>query len=63
MSDERIQELYLMGASLQGRRPIVVHLYPTREPERLRELPEWEEHRAFWDNLYEGQAIFALISD
>lgn len=56
MSDERIQELWVMAESAQKRGRIHVHIFPTRERERLATLGD--RHRAFWDNIYEGNALF-----
>lgn len=58
MSDERIQEIYVMASEVQGRAPVTVHLYPTRDRAWLVEQPAWQEHGAFWDNLYEGFEMF-----
>ncbi|MEQ9321345.1 MAG: L,D-transpeptidase family protein [Polyangiaceae bacterium] len=58
MSDERIQEIYVMAADVQGRSPITVHLYPTRDRAWLAQQPAWRDHGAFWDNLYEGFDMF-----
>jgi murein L,D-transpeptidase YafK len=58
MSDERIQELYVMGAAIQGRAPIHVHLFPTRDRAALRSHPSFSEHAEFWSNLYDGHAMF-----
>ncbi|HHH26986.1 MAG TPA: hypothetical protein ENK57_01370 [Polyangiaceae bacterium] len=58
MSDERIQEIYVMASEVQGRAPVTVHLYPTRDRTWLAEQPAWQEHGAFWDNLYEGFDLF-----
>jgi hypothetical protein len=61
MSDERIQEIWVMASEAQKRGRIHVHIYPTRDQTRLRKTSEGaiaDGHRAFWDNLYEGHALF-----
>ena len=47
-----------MAADVQGRSPVTVHLYPTRDRAWLAEQPAWREHGAFWNNLYEGFDLF-----
>ena len=58
MSDERIQEIYLMANATKARHDIAIHLYPTRDPQSLVDHEAYEEHRDFWRNLYEGHALF-----
>lgn len=54
MSDERIQELWVMASHAQKRGRIHVHIFPTRDPASLTD----SEHEAFWSNIYEGHASF-----
>lgn len=59
MSDERIEELYVMGTSLKtkGAR-VAVHIFPTRDLHGLIASGEHPEHQAFWANLAEGLDAF-----
>lgn len=57
MSDERIQELWVM-ASAAGSSDISVIILPTRDREMLTELPSYAEHAAFWGDIYAGSALF-----
>ncbi|HZO13913.1 MAG TPA: L,D-transpeptidase family protein [Polyangiaceae bacterium] len=54
MSDERIQELWVMASHAQKRGRIHVHIFPTRDPASLTD----PRHEAFWNNIYEGHALF-----
>ena len=56
MSDERIEELWLMARAAKP--PIVVHLLPTRDIPALVKRGEHAEHHAFWNNLDEGKRLF-----
>lgn len=59
MSDERIEEIFLMGTSAHYRgRPVHVHVFPGRDMKALLEDPSWQEHHAFWENLREGLEAF-----
>ncbi len=58
MSDERIQELWVMASAVYGGDGIHVHLFPTREPAGLRALPQYKEQQSFWQNLYQGHDLF-----
>ena len=50
LSDERMEELWVMGTSLTGPGAAVnVHIFPTRELAKLTETDS--PHRAFWDDL------------
>ncbi len=59
MSDERMEELYVMGTSVyfQGE-PVAIHIFPTREIHELIASGEHPEHRDFWANLAEGLDAF-----
>jgi hypothetical protein len=52
MSDERIEELWVIARSAP--RPIDVHIFPTRDMEGLLAQSPGSPHRAFWLNLKEG---------
>jgi murein L,D-transpeptidase YafK len=58
MSDERIQELWVMAEPVQTTSGIRIHILPTREPETLSARPDYEHHRDFWETLYRGDALF-----
>ena len=58
MSDERIEELWVMGLAANERSRIAVHLFPTRDPAALAEHPDYGKHRDFWDNIYQGHELF-----
>ena len=58
MSDERIQEIYVIAGAVSGRAPIDVMILPTRDRAALEDLAMWQDHGAFWDNLYRGQELF-----
>lgn len=49
MSDERIEELWIMSRSLRGR--VHVHLFPTRYMHALLASGQQPEHHAFWQTL------------
>src|SRR5690606_30694239 len=53
ISDERIEELWVMARSAPL--PIEVHVFPARDPSALE---AGEALRAFWDNLEEGRRLF-----
>jgi murein L,D-transpeptidase YafK len=53
MSDERIEELWVMARSAPL--PIEVHIFPARDTSGLEADAE---RRAFWDNLEEGRRLF-----
>jgi hypothetical protein len=52
MSDERIQEIWVMASAAQAKSRVAVHIFPSRE------RPLEGSHQAFWENLYEGKALF-----
>jgi murein L,D-transpeptidase YafK len=54
MSDERIEELWLMARA--SKRPVMVHLFPARDIPAL--YADHPEHRAFWENLDAGKRLF-----
>jgi L,D-transpeptidase catalytic domain len=58
MSDERIQEIYLMAQAVQGRAPVDVLIFPRRDFHALEASEAWQEHGAFWSNIYEGHERF-----
>lgn len=59
MSDERIQELWLMTRSMaEHNRKVHVHIFPARDMEKLLANPLYLAHHAFWKNLEEGYALF-----
>ncbi len=59
MSDERIEELWVMTRSMETlKRKVYVHLFPTRDMEGLLEQEPDSEHAAFWRNIKEGYDWF-----
>ena len=59
MTDERIEELWVMGTAVRDRGARVhVHLFPSRDMASLIASGEHPEHRAFWDNLKQGLDLF-----
>ena len=57
MSDERIEELWVMGMALRSADPdaeVHVHLFPTREMKKLLLERRGDPHHRFWSNLREG---------
>jgi len=56
MSDERIEELWLMARGAKA--PVSVHLFPSRDIPALVKRNEQPEHHAFWKNLDEGKRLF-----
>lgn len=56
MSDERIEELWVMARS--ARRPVHVHLYPTRDMQGLLDSGKQPEHHEFWRDIKEGYDHF-----
>lgn len=59
VTDERIQELYVMSAPLLDRGDRVnVHIFPARDVGGLLAREEHAQHRRFWENLREGMALF-----
>ena len=56
MSDERIEELWLMARATKS--PVSVHLFPTRDIPALVKRNEHPEHHAFWKNLDDGKRLF-----
>lgn len=59
MSDERMEELYVMGTSVHFKgEPVNIHIFPTRGMRELLDSGEHPEHHAFWENLVEGLEAF-----
>ncbi|MBW2523858.1 MAG: L,D-transpeptidase family protein [Deltaproteobacteria bacterium] len=59
MTDERIEELWLMATALRDRGGrIAVHLLPTRDIPALIAAGEQPEHHPLWRNLNEGLTQF-----
>lgn len=59
MSDERIQELWVMTRTMDRlRRRVYVHLFPTRDMDGLIEQEADSKHLAFWKNIKEGLDLF-----
>jgi len=59
MSDERIQELWVMtNAMRKKKRKVRVHLYPGRDMKGLLADDTHAKHHAFWRNLLEGRSYF-----
>jgi murein L,D-transpeptidase YafK len=56
MSDERIEELWLMARAAKP--PISVHLFPSRDIPALVKRGEQPEHHAFWNELDVGKRLF-----
>ncbi|MFH1529127.1 MAG: L,D-transpeptidase family protein [Pseudomonadota bacterium] len=59
MSDERIEELWVMARTMDRlKRRVYVHLFPTRDLEGLIEQEPDSKHLAFWKNIKEGYDLF-----
>jgi murein L,D-transpeptidase YafK len=59
MSDERIQELWVMATSVRDRRgTVVVHLFPSSDWSALLAMTKDVALKAFWSNLKEGYDLF-----
>jgi len=59
MSDERIEELWVMTRSMNKlKRRVYVHLFPTRDLAGLIEEEADSRHRAFWKNIKVGHDLF-----
>ncbi len=59
MSDERMEELWVMGTSVHyAGSPVAMHIFPTRDLHALIEASAASPHRAFWQNLAEGFDAF-----
>lgn len=59
MTDERIEELWVMTTALRDRGGRVqVHLLPSRDLRGLIASQQLPQHRAFWENLLEGHERF-----
>lgn len=61
MSDERIEELWVMATALRGAEPdaaVHVHLFPTRDMAELSKKRRGDRHHAFWANLQQGLDLF-----
>lgn len=57
MSDERVEELWVMMKS-KGDARVKVQIYPSRDMDALLSMPEYASHHAFWRNLKEGKDRF-----
>ncbi len=59
MTDERIEEIYLMGwgAFMLGQ-PTHIHIFPSRDIEGLLAKAEHAEHHAFWQEIRPGLTAF-----
>jgi murein L,D-transpeptidase YafK len=59
LSDERMQEVWLMAAAMrEARQRIHVHIFPSRDLDGLIATMPNLELRSFWENLREGFRIF-----
>lgn len=59
MSDERIEEIYLVGwAAFLSRRPVQVHSFPARDIDALLADPSYARHHAFWREIKVGYDAF-----
>jgi len=59
MSDERIQELWVMARSMNKlKRRVYVHLFPTRHLDAKIKEDYDSKHIAFWRNIKEGYDLF-----
>jgi len=56
MSDERIEELWVMARSTG--RPTYVHIFPSRRLDALLKDKKHRRHHAFWRNLKQGHDLF-----
>jgi murein L,D-transpeptidase YafK len=55
MTDERVQEIWVAATALRYAGGTVhVHIFPSRDMNRLLASGEHPEHRAFWENIREG---------
>ena len=60
MSDERIQELWLLASAAHRRRtPVRVHLFPTCDLDHTIQGAPSQELRAFWKTLKRGHDLFS----
>jgi len=59
MSDERIEELWVMTRTMDRlKRRVHVHLFPTRDMAGLLDREHESRHRRFWHNIKEGFDLF-----
>lgn len=59
MSDERIQEIWVMTEAVRERKgPLQVHIFPSADWAGLLANPMFTSQRAFWQNLKEGHDLF-----
>ena len=58
MSDERIEELWLMVSAVYGRSRIPVHIFPSCDMAKMIASTRDKELRSFWGNLKEGLDSF-----
>jgi murein L,D-transpeptidase YafK len=59
MSDERMEELFVMGTSVASRgEKVEMHIFPTRDIRGLIASGQMPQHHAFWANLAEGLEAF-----
>ena len=60
MSDERIEELWLMVSAVYRRRRIPVHIFPSCDMAKMIASTRDRELKSFWGNLKEGLDSFEL---
>ena len=59
MTDERIEELWVMASAVQmGDDKVLVHLFPSRDMGDLFADPRYEQHRAFWKSIEPAIDLF-----
>jgi murein L,D-transpeptidase YafK len=59
MSDERIQELWVMAQSMNGKgRRVPVYIFPSRDLDKLLADPGRSSNHVFWRNLKQGFDLF-----
>ncbi len=61
ITDERIQELWVMTEDFReqrGKKVVQAYMFPSRELDSLLDDPKWEKHHTFWQNLKEGRDRF-----
>lgn len=58
MSDERIQELWVMAEPVQTKAGVRIHVFPAKNRNILAEHPRFEQHRVFWETIYQGHDLF-----
>ena len=58
MSDERIEELWLMASAVYGRRRIPVHIFPSCDMTKMITTSRDKKLKSFWENIREGLNAF-----